>query len=668
RRLFSREELLKLLWPDVFVSDEALSQHMSQLRRALRPFPALKTVPRRGYRLDIDVVTVDRLAPRAPEDVERSPEAPSRSEIPRPHNAFVGRRAELQALERYVGSSRVITVLGFGGVGKTRLVSQFAHEREADFPGGVWFCDLSRTHEPFGLVRAIATSLGVRVGADDGLTQLANAIAGRGRCLVILDNAEQVVEPVAAALERFADVAGDATFVVTSRVPLRIPAEQALWLSVLGEGEARDLFVDRARAIWPDATLDEADIAPLTEALDRLPLAIELAAARVRLLPLPTLHARLTDRFRLLRARDPHRPERHHTLRATLDWSWVLLSADEQRTLAQLSVFVGGFELEAAERVVQLEQAWTLDVLQSLVDQSLVTSSPSGRFDLLVTVAEYAAGKLASTGARQAAEQRHGAAVVAWVAAPDRPLEALEPEFDNLIAACRRATEREDPDVGVPALVAAWRVLQRRGPYALAASLVEGLRRIPLSSAHRADVDEVHGEVCWRLGMLDEALDLLRAVLDRREAMPDRSGEARVHRIIGSICSVRARHAEAEAHLERAKQGFSALGDAAGEAMARLWLGRTFRRLGRFADAQDQLDGALPLARTAVDRSVEVQVLTGLGNLHIFREGPDQAEGYFQQALEVCATIDEPGIEATVHGNLSSLYFTQDRYGEAETT
>ncbi len=299
--------------------------------------------------------------------------------LPAERDAFVGRGADLQAIARHFDTgARLVTLLGPGGTGKTRLAVRYGHAWLGDWPGGVWFCDLSEASTLDGIHYAAGSALGVRLGAGDAAAQLAEAIAGRGRCLVVLDNFEQVAQHAAATVGRWLDGAPEAAFMVTSRERLNLAGEVVQPVEPLPlDGPAIELFVVRARAQRPDFVLDDAQravVAEVTSLLDGLPLAIELAAARIAVLSPAQLLLRLRDRFKLLAGRGG--TGRQATLRAAIDWSWQLLTAWEQSAFEQCSVFEGGFTLAAAEAVVDLAP-WpdappVIDAVQALVDKSLL--------------------------------------------------------------------------------------------------------------------------------------------------------------------------------------------------------------------------------------------------------------------------------------------------------
>ena len=277
---------------------------------------------------------------------------------------------------------------------------------------------------------------------------------------MILDNFEQVARHAEETLGRWLNRAGDARFLVTTREVLGLPGEEVFALTPLAASDAASLFLIRAEAAKPGfapSAEDQAAITPLVKLLEGLPLAIELAAARVRVMPPRMLLQRMSERFKLLSSTGG-RLDRQATLRAVFDWSWDLLSVAEKAALAQLSVFEGGFTLESVEAVLDLSPyenaAWTMDVLQSLVHKSFVRPVTDTRFDLLVSVQEYAAEHLRTAARYEGsgpaalleAEMRHGA----YFAGLDEKAAVADgcAELDNLVVACRRAAARGDVDYG----------------------------------------------------------------------------------------------------------------------------------------------------------------------------------------------------------------------------
>ncbi len=323
---------------------------------------------------------------------------------------LLGRDQDLARLRSALASSRLVTVLGPGGIGKTSIAQVLA--RESRLPH-VHVVELVGVGAGDDVVAAVGAALGVRgsMATRLALTPAQQAdVRGRiareldaGPTLLVLDNCEHVLEPVAALVAFLLATTRDLQVLATSRAPLRLAAERAVPLSQLSTRDAEELFVRRASATRPDAVLEPASVREVVDRLDGLPLAVELAAARVRTMTVAEVAAALEDRFAALRTRDRSTPDRHRTLEAVIAWSWDLLAADEQRALSWLSIFQDGFDRRTAITVLGPDGADLVDVL---VEQSLLVLSEddgSARFRALETIREYAAAQLARAGEHAAA-------------------------------------------------------------------------------------------------------------------------------------------------------------------------------------------------------------------------------------------------------------------------
>ncbi|WP_330304106.1 MULTISPECIES: BTAD domain-containing putative transcriptional regulator [unclassified Streptomyces] len=388
--------------------------------------------------------------------------------------SFVGREADIEAIRGDLAAARLVTLLGPGGAGKTRL-SQEAAEAVADAArDGVWLAELAPVDDPKAVPEAVLTAVGARetvlrgAGAeemravadrhDDALTRLAEHCAKR-RMLIILDNCEHVVDAAARLVEELLERCPGLTVLATSREPLGVPGELLRPVEPLPEPVALRLLADRGAAARPGFRLDAdgetaAAAAEICRRLDGLPLAIELAAARLRMLTPRQIADRLDDRFRLLTSGSRTVLPRQQTLRAVVDWSWDLLDEGERDALRRLSVFAGGCDLAAAEEVCGPD---ALEVLGSLVDKSLVVAAPSGegemRYRLLETVSEYAGERLDESGDRAAAERAHLTYYRELARTTDPALRGpgqgaaialLEREYENLRTALRHAVDERD--------------------------------------------------------------------------------------------------------------------------------------------------------------------------------------------------------------------------------
>ncbi|MEV8539477.1 BTAD domain-containing putative transcriptional regulator [Streptomyces sp. NPDC051572] len=386
--------------------------------------------------------------------------------------SFVGREADIDVIRGDLASARLVTLLGPGGAGKTRL-SQEAAERVRDAArDGVWLAELAPVDDPDAVPTAVLTAVGARetvmygAGAeairaaggerhDDPVDRLAEHCGSR-RMLIVLDNCEHVVDAAARLVETLLERCPGLTVLATSREPLGVPGELLRPVEPLPDPVALRLLADRGAAARPGFSVedDPEACAEICRRLDGLPLAIELAAARLRMLTPRQIADRLDDRFRLLTSGSRTLLPRQQTLRAVVDWSWDLLDADERDVLTTLSVFAGGCDLAAAEAVCG---PVAFETLGSLVDKSLVVAAPSGegemRYRLLETVAEYAGERLDEAGRRPRAERAH-LTYYRELARTTDPLlrgpgqlaavERLELEYENLRTALRHAVAERD--------------------------------------------------------------------------------------------------------------------------------------------------------------------------------------------------------------------------------
>ena len=341
-----------------------------------------------------------------------------------PLSSFVGRSAELQELSQAVRSSRLVTLIGPGGVGKTRLAVEAAAMLRQEQRDGAWLVEFASVTEPDGVALAVAGALGAAVAGligppspDSTVELIVRFLAGRS-LVVVFDNCEHVIGQAAALAETLAGTVPGLRLIATSREPLGVPGEVLVPVGPLALPAAAELFADRARAVRPGFTADERTrpvIDDICARLDGLPLAVELAAARLRSLTLATLAERLDDRFRLLTGGARTALPRQQTLRAVVDWSYDLLFEDERRLFARLSVFAGGCDLDAAEAVCadgQVPAGEVLDVLSRLVDKSLVAAPDAGRdarFVQLQTLWQYGRDRLDESGEVDAVCARHAA-------------------------------------------------------------------------------------------------------------------------------------------------------------------------------------------------------------------------------------------------------------------
>ncbi len=397
-------------------------------------------------------------------------------------NPMLGRDGDLAAVANLLNTARVVSVVGPGGLGKTRLAHAVSRASERRT---VHFVSLAGVAADGDVADEVASSVGLSPTAKAVAPGIVEAL-GAG-ALLVLDNCEHVLAQTADLVATLVALARDLRILTTSRAPLGLSSESVYLLPELDRATTVELFRQRATAARPGVDLPDAAVAELCARLDGLPLAVELAAARVRVLSVAEINRRLADRFALLRAARRDAPERHHTLHAVVDWSWHLLDADGRAALRALSVFPGGFTAEAADRVLDRD---SFDTLEHLVDQSLlkVADTPAGaRFRMLETVREFGAARLAESGdtdrvidgflawARDLAAGHHDA-----VFGPD-PIpvgDRLKAEQDNLLLALRHGQARADgASVAAAAAVLAgvWSV---EANYLRVGALTEGVAEV----------------------------------------------------------------------------------------------------------------------------------------------------------------------------------------------
>ena len=619
-------------------------------------------------------------------------------ELPAEPDAFFGRSTDLATIARHFDeSSRLLTLLGSGGTGKTRLAIRYGRGALGEWPGGIWFCDLSDASSIDGIHYATASALGVRLGSGDAGAQLIEAIAGRGRCLVVLDNFEQVVQHAAETVARWLD-AHDAVFMVTSRERLHVPGEVVQVVEPLPlDGPAIDLFVARARAVRREFLPDAASrsvIAEIVKLLDGLPLAIELAAARIAVLSPPQLLERLRDRFKLLAGR--RGVSRQSTLRAAIDWSWQLLTSSEQAALMQCSVFEGGFTLAAAEAVIDLA-AWPdaspiVDVMQALVDKSLLRrwvpdDAPTRHaieepyFGMYISIHEYAVEKCRAGGSdhQRELEKRHGrhfatfgtdeALEALFVHGGTQRMRALRRELDNLVSASRSALARADGEIAVACYRAAWEVLALQGPFGVAVALGDEILAMPGLEGRLAEQARLAlSEALMRVGATEGLEAQLTGALTRVRAIGDRKLELRMLGRLGNICLWSGRVDEAQSRYEGALRCARAIGHRLFEARMHGNVAIAYHERGRHDEAAAHYESALAIEREIGSRRDEAITLCNLADLLGGDGHTARARQTFAAALALLRELGDRDTEAITLQQLGEFELGQGLVDDATRT
>jgi predicted ATPase len=545
---------------------------------------------------------------------------------------FIGRDSELAQLRQQLSAHRLVTLTGIGGAGKTRLALQTAADDLEAYPDGVWLVELAPLSEPALVERRLATVLGIRDDAAAGgprgptLTgRLVDHLATR-RTLLLFDNCEHLVEACAELAAALLGACPDLTILATSREPLGVTGEVTFGLASLAVPDSPDperirqveavrLFTDRAGMVVPgfELTADNAPaVASLCRRLDGIPLAIELAAARMRSLTPQQLDARLGDRFRLLASGSRTALPRHQTLRAAIDWSHRLLEESEQLVFRRLSVFAGGCSLEAAEEVCADDGVDVLLTVAALVDKSLlVHDATESRYRMLETIREFAWAKLADASEVDACQRRHRdwCLTLAEAAEYNAPSAAawearLAAEQDNFRAALAwDGPDGDDGDTRLRLAAALWLFWWSRAQSGEGRDWLERALRAGQAApaAARANALAGVGVLAMEQGDAVSALGFHRQSLQLYEQLGDRRGVAEVLLGMGHIAALQGRHADGRAMLEDAVRAARAAQDERLTALARNHLGNAIYLQGDPASARRSFEQARDGMRSVGD-------------------------------------------------------------------
>ncbi|NCO32353.1 MAG: adenylate/guanylate cyclase domain-containing protein [Armatimonadetes bacterium] len=610
---------------------------------------------------------------------------PERHNLPVPPTPFIGREQDIDNWFDFLRQpqTRLVTLLGFGGMGKTRSALQLAEMAVEDFPDGVWWVPLEEARSSEQMLQQVASALRVHLQGQDSLKEQLLSYLRNRELLLVLDNSEQLRD-APAVVEDLLRAAPLLRVLVTSRRPLHLQAERLVDVNPLSVEDARALFVERARARKPDFTLapeNEQDVTALCNHLEGVPLALELAASRIRLMAPRDILSRLNQLFSVLQSRAPDLPARQRALRAAIDWSYDLLSEEDKDLFAQLSVFVGGFFLEDAESLCDaLDVAWGIE---ELVNQSFVrseTDAPSQheRFTMLDSVRAYAAEKLneqpekegsileqhaqhflrlGQERLREFRSEREGLA-----------LRLVELSLGNLRAAADWAAAQDRNAEVAEFSLSLGCYLQRRGFIDEAMSQIE--RGLTALGPLRDDYPRVHTQLLREhAGLLIDRCEWKQAEAEaseavvRFEALQMDKDQANAYNLLGLIAIGRHDFSRARDCLGTARRAFEQVGDSAGVAMVvnNLGLMEFQDEEGDNQQARQHWQEALRLYAGASDERGKAEALTNLGVLNQDEGNADGAWNCYEGALAVERKL---GHALGVGRSLSNLGEVAQRRGE----
>jgi predicted ATPase/class 3 adenylate cyclase len=609
--------------------------------------------------------------------------------LPPQRSSFVGRDKEVRDIQALLDESPLVTVLGMGGLGKTRLTLQVAAERLPKYPDGAWFVDLSAVTDPGHVVGAVARTFEIFDEPGRPLIQTVCAWLRTRRLLMVLDNCEHVVGAAAELVDSILGQAGGVQVLASSRELLDVPGEQQYpihplplpprdaSIETLLESSAVRMFAERAKAQRPTfdlAAQEPTQLAELVTRLEGIPLAIELAAARLRTLSIPEILAGLDDRYQMLTGGSRVLQKRQQTLRALVDWSYDMLEDDEKRVLGRLAVFAGGFDAAAATAVcadAAVPAKRIPELLASLVQKSLTwreSELAAARYRMLETIREYAREKLAEQGdaapaaerhcahyfalAKEAGRGMHGAEQARWV-------RRLEDELENMRAAMACALGGgADPMIAVKLPVALQQFWVLRG-YTIegrklvqAALALPGIQQSDMARAYALYTEAVlagaQGDHPAAREMLETCLELRRKIGDPVWVAATLSALAMVSLWAGDL------NAAAVCGTE-ALELFIATGDRFGQALGWMQRGQIHVWAGNADAALQDLAHALEIARSTANREVEAEAELTVAEVHLMRGQLEPARDAAQRSLRLCQGAADKRGEASAHWWLGRL-------------
>jgi predicted ATPase/class 3 adenylate cyclase len=581
--------------------------------------------------------------------------------LPAQPTPLIGREREVSELEQLLGRSdvRLVTLTGPGGTGKTRLALQLGAELIEGFAAGVFVVDLAPVRDPALVLSTVAQTLALHEQPGQTLEETLGEYLRDKELLLLLDNLEQLLD----AAPRLAEVLAAASrlkLLATSRSPLRLAAEHQYPLETLADGDALALFLARARAARPDFALDgqQETVAEICRRLDNLPLAIELAAARIRAVSPDAILARLESRLRLLTGGARDLPERQQTLRAAIDWSSDLLSAEERALFRRLGVFVGGCTVEAAEAVCDPGGELGTDVLDgltSLVDKSLLRpgreAAGEPRFWMLETIREYATGLVLESGELDDLRRRHAEhflslaeEAVKVVTGGEQALwwARLDADHDNLRAALAWSASTGEIETELRLVSALYYFWVVRGYFNEGRRWLEGAlaRGGSAPAALRASALDGAAGIAYRQGDYEHSRSLFEMSLGLCRALGDELGTARMLGSLANIAVAEGEYERAMAEYEEARAKLDELGDRGRVAQVVANMGAVANVQGRFELGRSLSEEALALQRELGNSEAATISLYNLARIDLRTGRLADAAELFRQCLESALELE----------------------------
>jgi predicted ATPase/class 3 adenylate cyclase len=670
------------------------------VRRSLPPEASLRSLGQHSLTGLADVEEVFQLChPTLPAEFPAlvSPQAPKHN-LPLQHTSLIGREAAQAAVLALLAAESLVTLTGTGGIGKTRLALAVAGEVVDQYRDGVWFVELAALVDPDLVPSTVAQVLGVRDEPGRALTLTLGDQLQERQLLVVLDNCEQVAAGCAALVTALLRVVPGLRVLATSRealrvrgerlyqvAPLRVPRPPLPALVALSQYEAVRLFIARAQDAQPDfAVTNETApaVAEICARLDGLPLAIELVAARSRLLGPEALLARLGERLRVATGGARDLPARQQTLRAAIDWSYDLLEPAEQTLFARLAVFAGGRTLAAIEVVCDADRDLgieVLDAVESLLDKSLLRrelgADGEQHLVLLETIHEYARERLATSGEQAGLEAAHARYYLALTeeaeshlsgARQGHWLDVLAAEHDNLRAVLRWATARGEQETGLRMAGAIWRFWLVRGYLSegrrwLEELLAQGATQTPPApaSAVRAKALNGAGVLAFRQGDYARATVRYEESLAMRRALGDKLGIAASLNNLAIVAHGQGDYARAAAFDEESLAMRRALGDKRGIASSLANLGVVAHDQGDYVRATALYEEGLAMCRALGDKLGIARSLQNLGEVAGLRKDYARATVLLEEGLALFRELDYKRGIAASHTSLAMMAHSQ---------